>query len=417
MAYPTLAAFLTLLLVASSPIAAQDKQLIVDESNSTTLQHTIPVNPIVIQTQLQNYDQPTVHDYQECHENREKCQNACQADVACLKACPICPDLIKGDHVVQGVNDTQSNPSAKSFNTTNVIRLTNHILNTIESSGGNVTLNNNNVVDLHENATTSRVGGKFGLGYHNTEPCCIIVRSSQNCDHKQQFSTASRRCHRRQHRVCGKQCKSRVMEARQVTVCDSNPDFQDYFDDDDGNYGGRCYQTVKYFPLNPRRRYSSRPPAPRCSYVPTWPYIACGGPTNQQPNCQHCLRLPYIYILHQGIPPQCGHCFNSIYSGANTYNYPQQQFVNWQVPMQFPWMDYGADVGDDFDSDISDDWKEDHRTPYNGMENDNFTTEGPEENDTYDYDDLDDGMGRRRRRRRRQSFLRSKYSRKYRNNA
>lgn len=98
---------------------------------------------------------------------------------------------------------------------------------TIQSkkNGGNVTLNNDNNVNLHQKVAKSRVGGKFGLGYKNTDLCCIVVRSLRDCD-TNQLSTGSR-CGRKRHRVCSKNCKSRVMEARRITVCDSNSDYTD----------------------------------------------------------------------------------------------------------------------------------------------------------------------------------------------
>ncbi|XP_005178733.2 uncharacterized protein LOC101889520 [Musca domestica] len=416
--------FLAVLLVINTTptnaIAAEDKELIVD-GNTTTIQHSIPVNPIVIQTQLQNYDEPTLKEYQECFENREKCKQVCQGveDVGkCLKECPNCPELSMSELLVQGVNDTQFTKSTKPFNTTNVIRLTNQIHNLIESNEGNITLNNDNNVHLHQDVKASRVGGKFGLGYNNTDPCCIVLRSRSNCD-MQRFSTASR-CHRKRHRVCGKQCKSRVMEAKRVTVCDSNSDFQDYFDDNDA---GNCRETVKYVPFRPRR-HSKRPAMP--------------GRTLQQlpqPNCDYCLRLPFAYILLNGMPFQCSPCFNSYYGGYNTYNYPQP-FLNGQPFVHFTFVNYPPN-GDDLDDfDISDGWKEDKRkcllpdgevssdcpiTSPNDFEIDNVNTDGPDENETdyydYDHDDLLEGPVVRRRRRRRQTFLRSKYSRKYRTKA
>ncbi|XP_061401947.1 uncharacterized protein LOC133337722 [Musca vetustissima] len=422
-----LQAFLQLLAVASilhatvTPTAAEDKKLILDANNNTVV-HNIPINPIVIQTQLENYDPPTLKEYQECHENSEKCKQVCQGveDVAtCLQRCPICPELIKGEQLVQGVNDTQLTPP-RPINTTNVIRLTNQIHNIIENKGGNITYNNDNAVHLNQSVTFSRVGGQFGLGYNNTDPCCIVLRPTRNCN-LNKFSTASR-CHRRRHRVCGKQCKSRVMEAKRVRVCDPSPYYEDSLDYDNA---GSCHETVKYVPYHPKRS-SRRPDAGRCSYIPVWPFVSCAPQQHGHLlNCDYCLRLPYAYILKNGIPLQCSYCFSN-YGGWSNGADLSQQFYNWQPPMSSP-TGGNPTFEHSFEFDVSDGWKEDMTKCilsdgtigtgsdcYNADDigDEQSSIDGPEnlEDNYSDYDYLSGGPVVRRRR---QTFLRSKYSRRY----
>ncbi|XP_011294232.2 uncharacterized protein LOC101892943 [Musca domestica] len=393
MAVQVLLHLLAVLLVTRSLSATEDKQLIAD-GGSTTYQHTVPVNPIVIRTQLENYDLPTLREYIECHENSDKCKQACLGDkdvVKCLKRCPICPDLVRGDHLVQGVNDTLLT-QPRSVNMTNVVRLTNQIHNTIEENGGNVTLNNDNNVNLHQKVAKSRVGGKFGLGYKNTDPCCIVLRPSRDCE-TNQLSTGSR-CSRKRHRVCGKKCKSRVMEARRITVCDSNSDYTDQYGSDS------CHETVKYVPVQPRRYLPQSRPS-KCSYTPAWPFVACGTQkVSPQPNCDYCLHLPYVYIMRNGVPRQCGHCLK-IYNGrSNTYNYQQQLPIDRQPFMQYPLSNYPANGGD-FEFDIPEGWREEPKKfllpdgdYYNNnvIESDNFNPYeyAPVEH-TNDYSDYDNG--------------------------
>ncbi|XP_037808399.1 uncharacterized protein LOC119601509 [Lucilia sericata] len=379
--------------------------------------------PIVIHTQLQHYDQPTLKEYQECHENLEKCKNVCQAvesPVACITKCPVCPFLVKEKIVVQGINDTDfTSPAAKPLNTTNIIRLTNQIRNIIENHQGNITYRNENIVHFHQN--TSRVGGKFGLGYNNTDPCCIIVRSSKNCE-TQQFSTAAH-CHRKRHRVCGKQCISRVMMAKRVTLCENTLPLEENVDYLEEN----CREIVKYIPYHSRKKHLIRM-RNKCVSIPYWPYVACGhkvGMDNYEHSiCRRCQHLTYYYVLQRGVPAQCNRCFMT-YPRPPFEMYPPQWY-----PVMGPHIE-DVESEDDFDFHRGG-WQKDKtkcRLP-NGTISENCNdiegsgtesspttsdpwAELPEaqdeylEYDTFNNDDLENV------RRRRHTFTRSKYSRRY----
>lgn len=422
-------------------LANGENVTVIDGSSSNaTIKQVVGGNPIVIHTQLQHYDQPTLKEYQECHENLEKCKIVCEGvenPTQCAKECPVCPLLIKEQIVVQGINDTDHRPaSATPLNTTNIIRLTNQIQNIIENDRGSITYRNENIVQIHQNI--SRVGGKFGFGYNNTDPCCIILRPTKNCESRK-FSTAAR-CHRKRHRVCGKQCKSRVMLAKRVTVCEQPETEDDYEDGTEEN----CHQTVKYIPYN-RRRRTTRRQASKCNYVPSWPFVSCPNRSaHKKSSCVSCQRLPYAYILRNGMPPQCRRCFMA-YSNPD-YGYPvfggYDMYSPPWYPMKPPLMD------DDFETDYDFDmggWKQDktkcklpngeisdncNEVEGSGTDNPNIideshhppgpTTEDPwgylpESQDEYnDYEEDDDNLyDGPITRRRRHTFQRSKYSRRY----
>lgn len=57
--------------------AADDSQLVVEARNET-IKQTIPINRIVIQSVLDNYDRPTLKDYEECFQNAENCKKVCE---------------------------------------------------------------------------------------------------------------------------------------------------------------------------------------------------------------------------------------------------------------------------------------------------------------------------------------------------
>uniref|UniRef100_A0A1L8EIX6 Putative secreted protein n=1 Tax=Haematobia irritans TaxID=7368 RepID=A0A1L8EIX6_HAEIR len=402
--------FITVLL--GIPLNHADGEVIVDGSNISN-EIKIPTNPIVIETQLQNYDEPTLKEYQDCDQNYEQCKRVCQGVsnvTECLKQCPICPILSIQNHVIQGVNDTQIRVS-KPLNTTNIIRLTNHIRNVIDNSRGNITLNSANTVHLYQNV--SRTGGQFGLGYNNTDPCCIIVRRKKNCD-LNRFSTSSR-CHHKRHRVCGKQCRSRVMMAKTVTVCD--PPIDDYFESMNED---NCRQTVKYVPYNHIRYHSGG--GHRCNYIPVWPYVNCPQQRQFYGSCNWCLQLPYAFILNNGVPHECNPCFN-VYRGPNAFT---DYFTQREV---YP-VDDHVFANDEIEFYESNGWKETSRKSLqtDGTIGDNWMesvgsgshavsppiTEDPENIDyqEYNYPDDDYFAPGPVVRRRRHSFPRSKYSRR-----
>ncbi|XP_037824571.1 uncharacterized protein LOC119612781 [Lucilia sericata] len=402
-------------------------------NSSYTSKEVVEGRAIVIHTQLQHYDEPTLKEYEECHRNLEQCKNVCEGvedPIACAKQCPVCPFLVKEQIVVQGINDTEVYSAAKAapLNTTNIIRLSNQIQNIIESHQGNITVRNDNLVHVHQN--TSRVGGKFGLGYNNTDPCCILVNMAKSCDLKK-FSSA-KRCHHKRHRVCGKQCKARLIMAKRVTQCDSNPLM---FDSNEDYIEENCRETIKYVPYHPHRRHNTRT-TNRCRSIPSWPYVACSQSVQNYENliCRRCQSLTYYHILQRGLPAECSRCFMSFTS-------PTMEMF----PSSYSWYPLGGSsfsdntygLEDNFD--LSDSWQQEKtkcRLP-NGEISENCQNaqhigdlelsspsntlnplqDLPEAQDEYieynneDYkDDLDfeDNI-----RRRRQTFKRSKYSRIY----
>ncbi|XP_053955426.1 uncharacterized protein LOC128861357 [Anastrepha ludens] len=272
------------------------------ERETLTSERKIKEQPIVIHTQQKIYQQPTLQEYQQCHANRDQCLNVCETTVdphLCITECPVCPLLLNHDIVVQGVNDTDYRlQSHFPLNSTNVIKLTNEIRNVIETNMSNITaINENNIHIDSSNASTT--GGSFGLGYNQNGACCIVVRPTQRC---QPSSVAS--CRQKRIRVCGKQCKARIMHAKPKRHCNNGKQTN-------------CFTGINYEP-------SDNHQTSRCHYQPTWPFVSCSYKTLFVV-CLRCLRLPYGYILYNGIPPQCIPCFQKpdIYASLdrNMYGY------------------------------------------------------------------------------------------------
>ncbi|XP_064550825.1 uncharacterized protein LOC135436970 [Drosophila montana] len=258
---------------------------------------------IVLHTPLQNYEQPSLRDYEECQVNRQSCMDTCAGREKCESECPLCPELTDEPLLVQGVNDTSYvAPAQPALNTTNIIRLTNEINNIIKN---NIQGRNEVNVKVHQNV--SQVGGRFGLGYNELGSCCYVVRRERDCEHKEHCREHSR------HRVCGERCQARVMHAKRVVICEKDqPDV--------------CQETVEYVPVHRRRSKSrkqarsrtrtqsqSQSQAPRCNYMNAWPYVACGQNPNsirlKRSSCQNCLQMNYGYILQNGLPAGCSGCF------------------------------------------------------------------------------------------------------------
>lgn len=260
----------------------------ISTESPNSVQKSIKTNPIVINTQIQNYDQPTLQEYYECNKNLDECLDVCRTShdpEKCQKECPSCPMLVMKGFAIQGVNDTDLHFVAenKPVNTTNIIRLTNEIRNIIDNNMGNISTKNENNINVYQNVSTS--GGKFGLGFNQNGSCCIVIRSSRNCDNRR-FSTAAR-CHRKRHRVCGEKCTAKVMHAKRVKECNEN----------DAN---NCKETIKYVP--------HRRNAQKCRYTPRWPYVICDNQRNAA-QCQKCFQLPYMYVLQRGLPQHCMRCY------------------------------------------------------------------------------------------------------------
>ncbi|XP_001359327.2 uncharacterized protein [Drosophila pseudoobscura] len=252
-------------------------------------------NTIVVHTPLQNYDQPTLRDYEECQANRDKCIDVCGGDGDCQDECPLCPELYDKPLMVQGVNDTEFvAPAQKPLNTTNIIRLTNEINNIIQHD-----IKNRNEVNVQVQQNVSQVGGRFGLGYNDQGSCCFVVRRARECESKDNCQEQSRQ------RVCGERCQARVMLAKRVVQCDVDEPT-------------KCHETIEYVPRRRKstvRRKEYPEAAGPCRYLGnSWPYISCGQEPAQvqrvkHSSCQQCLNLPYGYVLQNGLPAQCAGCF------------------------------------------------------------------------------------------------------------
>ncbi|EDW84148.2 uncharacterized protein Dwil_GK13299 [Drosophila willistoni] len=274
--------------------------LLVAPTFSTDATSETVKDQIVVQTPLQNYEKPTLRDYEECQNNRESCLDVCADSLTCQSECPLCPELHEKPLVVQGVNDTDFavQPVAQvPLNTTNIIRLTNEINNIIKHD-----IQNRNEVNVQVQQNVSHIGGRFGLGYNEQGPCCYVVRRSKECEHKDNCKERSRQ------RVCGERCQARVMLARRVVQCDVEQPTE-------------CHETVEYVPR--RRKSHSRhakrtTEGNRCRYTGNaWPYVSCQGENVRvkRASCQRCLELPYGYILQNGLPSQCAGCFQGQFMG------------------------------------------------------------------------------------------------------
>lgn len=295
---------MAMLLLALGPLVSGET-----EKNNTKEQ-------IVVHTPLQNYEQPSLRDYDECQVNRQNCLEICTGNESCESECPRCPELLDEPLLVQGVNDTNYVPPAQTpLNTTNIIRLTNEINNIIN----NDILSRNEVnVKVHQNV--SQVGGRFGLGYNDQGSCCYVVRRERECDHKEHCKEASRQ------RVCGKRCQARVMIAKRVVQCD-----KDQPED--------CHETLEYVPAR-KRKSSGRNQSAHCRYSNTWPYVNCEGQDRsggrvRRGSCQSCLALNYGYILQNGLPPHCFNCFQG-------FGVPMMPMP---MPMYYPTFSYQPNFG------------------------------------------------------------------------
>ncbi|XP_032293723.1 uncharacterized protein [Drosophila virilis] len=289
---------------------------------------------IVLHTPLQNYEQPSLRDYEDCQANRQSCMDTCAGRDKCESECPLCPELTDEPLLVQGVNDTSYvAPAQPALNTTNIIRLTNEINNIIKTK-----IQGRNEVNVKVHQNVSQVGGRFGLGYNEQGSCCYVVRRERICEHKEHCREHSR------HRVCGERCQARVMHAKRVVICEKyQPDV--------------CQETVEYVPVHRRRskprkqartrsptRSQSQSQAPRCYNLSAWPYVACGQDPNsirlKRSSCQNCLQLNYGYILQNGLPAGCTGCF--VNYGAPLIPtplfyapYPYLNFNNYQPPPMY----------------------------------------------------------------------------------
>ncbi|XP_030374516.1 uncharacterized protein LOC115624070 [Scaptodrosophila lebanonensis] len=266
---------------------------------SSVAQYVVKDTPIIVQTPLQNYDQPTLKEYEECQSNVEECKRVCAEDNKCLDKCPICPELYNHPLVVQGVNDTgylSSVDAVPPLNTTNIIRVTNEINNVIQND---LLVRNTNNVQVHQN--TSDVGGRFGLGYNEHGSCCLVVRRTAE-GHKRQ-------------RACGERCKARVMHARLVVQCDANQE--------------NCHESFEYVPARKRRQ---RVP-------PTLEYSYDGQQVvrSKRRTCQRCMELSYIYVVERGLPPRCQFCFQSYSVPLMPVFYAPQP-----LPMPYGYGGYGG---------------------------------------------------------------------------
>ncbi|KAH8280033.1 hypothetical protein KR018_001613, partial [Drosophila ironensis] len=378
-------------------------------------------NTIVVQTPLQNYEQPTLRDYEECQGNRDRCVDVCGSDLKCQGECPVCPELYSRPLLVQGVNDTdQVAPPQTPVNTTNIIRLTNEIQNIIQHE-----IQQRNEVNVVVQQNVSQVGGRFGLGYSDQGSCCYVVRMDRNCD-----KGVSDDCREKsRQRVCGERCQARVMLAKKVVQCEEA---------DPNN----CRETIEYVPRRRRNHTRKTVQSEPCQYFGNyWPYFSCGQNEgqflgnvvqNQRPkrsSCQQCLNLPYGVILQKGLPPQCAGCFQGYGQPYMLGPYGFNPFMPYVPPYGgFPANNnnnnnLNNNVGEDIDNNddiagsggyiLCDDNDLDKCLQDNGMSQ---MPEGPAHQE---QSPDEDGYGVEVQRRRRQNsdlnFVRSAYSKRYRN--
>lgn len=235
---------------------------------------------IVINTKLQNYEKPTLRDYEECTSNRQSCLDICAGSEKCELECPLCPELREEPLLVHGINDTSYvAPAQPPVNTTNIIKLTNEITNIIKND-----IKGRNEINVQVQQNVSTVGGRFGLGYNDQGSCCYVVQRERSCEHLDDCQEHSR------HRVCGARCLARVMVARRVMQCDQREE---------------CHETVQYVPMH---HHKSRPRTSSTHLPKHRPQTRYRGALPRRASCQHCLRLPYGYVLQHGIPLECTGC-------------------------------------------------------------------------------------------------------------
>ncbi|XP_016998831.2 uncharacterized protein [Drosophila takahashii] len=396
---------------------------------ATSAEDQLKNSTIVVQTPLQNYEQPTLRDYEECQANRDNCLSVCDGRQDCEDECPVCPELYEKPLMVQGVNDTDLvAPPQAPINTTNIIRLTNEINNIIEHQ-----ILNRNEVNVQVQQNVSQVGGRFGLGYSEQGSCCYVVRYERECEAADGHSCKEKS----RQRVCGERCQARVMLVKRVVQCD----------DENTN---ECKETLEYVPR--RRRHHSRKStrSTECQYLGnTWPYFTCGQnpgqngaliqpPRVKRSTCQQCLNYPYGYILQNGLPAQCAGCFQGfgapmmpMYSSPYMYNpfmgYPQ--FGNYPQMNNNGNNNGNNNANTNVDSNIAgsgdDGWilcDDDNIENCLNNKDTKSSQQGPpahleqQTEKDFDYDSAENNVEvmRRRRRHNRRNFVRSSYSKRHR---
>ncbi|XP_016983134.1 uncharacterized protein LOC108047454 [Drosophila rhopaloa] len=404
-----------------------------------TAQDQLKNNTIVVQTPLQNYEKPTLRDYEECQANRDSCINVCDGKISCVDECPVCPELYDKPLMVQGINDTDIvAPPQVPLNTTNIIRLTNEITNIIKHQ-----IQNRNEVNVQVEQNVSQVGGRFGLGYSDQGSCCYVVRLDRECEHENGHDCREKS----RQRVCGERCQARVMLAKRVVQCDA--------EDTD-----KCHETIEYVPRRRRSHSKKSSQLAPCQYLGnTWPYFTCGQnqrqsvevvqpPRVKRSTCQQCLNMPYGYILQNGLPAQCAGCFQGFGAPMPMYNAPYMYNPYMPYPPygNFPLNNNngnnngnyhgnsnGNNIGNNNEDNIlagsgDDGWIlcDDNnienclvdKNIQDSLQGPSAHQEQPAENEKYP-DDYDYGVEVQRRRRRRQNprtFVRSSYSKRNRKN-
>ncbi|XP_055854271.1 uncharacterized protein LOC129918008 [Episyrphus balteatus] len=276
--------------------------------------HSIPTDPVIINTVAQHYENPTLEQYTLCTKSRDKCINDCGfMDKKCQDKCQICPILIDQDILVQGINDTlyRLPISISKANQTNIIRLTNEIRNIIRTSLGNITAHNTNNITIYHKV--SKTGGKYGLGYTEKGPCCHLIEP-QRC----RSSVNGPICTHRRQQTCGTHCISRVMRAKRVVTCsETDPD--------------NCTQSIEYLP-QPRR--------PGCQYTSKWPFISCKSGSNlsrKRTTCARCYQIPYLSIIRGQVPRACVPCFGRSSSVRRpSPSYMQTYYGGYQPVVSYP---------------------------------------------------------------------------------
>lgn len=215
-----------------------------------------------------------------CNDKRDKCLSTCddKKNATCKDSCPICPIVKEIPYVIRGVNDTDIIEAAhKVQNFTTVVRMKNIIHNVIDiPPPPNVNTTNTNYVNIYQNIT-SKSGGKYGFGYSQEGQCCMEIHP-KTCS----MSPIGPKCHHKRHRTCGDQCTSRVVHRRKVKMC----------------HEGTCHNQVKYI---------SQPDVPRCRATSSWPFITCGGSSE---NCEGCFNNFDDNDPDAMVPRRCISCFS-----------------------------------------------------------------------------------------------------------
>lgn len=187
------------------------------DSNSTAATESIPAV---------ESSQKCAENDKECEQTRDRRQSLCDKD--------------PGNNLLCGAETSAEDGESEEDNEIEDIYIkgdngTVHFLGRVESSGANVTtiikltniienknfidmptlLNNTNVNNIHIfNNRSSDEGGKFGLGYNENGPCCYSIQP-KNC----QQTTMGSQCRHSRKKICGKECKSRVIHHRSRSKC------------------------------------------------------------------------------------------------------------------------------------------------------------------------------------------------------